>query len=67
MLPGDAIISRQEFPDHQDVGIPNYLYNLDPERLPLVIYEHPALLATHSLAGEIGALAFAVEDTCRVS
>ncbi len=67
MLIGDAIVSRREFPDHQDLGIPNYLYNLDPERLPLVIYEHPALLATHPLSGEIDGLAFAVEESCRVS
>lgn len=67
MLVGDAIVSRREFPDHQDGGIPNYLYNLDPERLPLVIYEHPALLATHSLVSEIGGLAFAVEESCRAS
>ena len=62
MLVGDAIVSRREFPDHQDCGIPNYLYNLDPQRLPLVIYEHPTLLATHPLSGEIGGLAFAVEE-----
>lgn len=67
MLVGDAIVSRREFPDHQDRGIPNYLYNLDPERWPLVIYEHPALLATHSLSGEIGGWAFAVEESCRAS
>lgn len=67
ILVGDAIAHRREFPDHQSDGVPNYLYNLDPERLPLVIYEHPALRAAHCLAGQLGGLAFAVEESCRAS
>ncbi|MDQ5909815.1 MAG: hypothetical protein QG599_1910 [Pseudomonadota bacterium] len=67
ILVGDAIARRREFPDHQGDGIPNYLYNLDPQRLPLVIYEHPALAAAHSLAQDLGGLAFAVEAPCRAS
>jgi adenine/guanine phosphoribosyltransferase-like PRPP-binding protein len=67
ILVGDAMTRRWEFPDHQGDGIANYLYNLDPERLPLVIYEHPALQAAHSLAHDLGGMAFAVEEPCRVS
>ena len=67
ILVGDAITQRREFPDHQGDGIPNYLYNLDPQRLPLVIYEHPALAAGHSLAQDLGGLSFAVEESCRAS
>jgi adenine/guanine phosphoribosyltransferase-like PRPP-binding protein len=67
ILVGDAMTRRWEFPDHQGDGIANYLYNLDPERLPLVIYEHPALQAAHSLAHDLRGLAFAVEEPCRVS
>lgn len=67
ILVGDAITRRWEFPDHQGDGITNYLYNLDPERLPVVIYEHPALQAAHSLAHDLGGLAFAVEEPCRAS
>jgi HD-like signal output (HDOD) protein len=67
ILVGDAMTRRWEFPDHQGDAIANYLYNLDPERLPLVIYEHPALQAAHSLAHDLGGLAFAVEEPCRVS
>ena len=67
ILVGDAIRRRREFPDHQGDGIANYLYNLDPERLPVVIYEHPALQAAHSLADDLGGLAFAVEEPCRAS
>ncbi len=67
ILVGDAITRRWEFPDHQGDGIANYLYNLDPERLPVVIYEHPALQAAHSLAHDLGGLAFAVEEPCRAS
>ena len=67
ILIGDAIAQRWEFPDHQGDGIPNYLYNLDPERWPLVIYEHPALAAAHTLAQDLGGLAFAVEVPCRAS
>lgn len=64
ILVGDAIASRREFPDNYGDGIPNYLYNLDPERLPVICYEHPAMLAAHPLAGQIGGLAFAVEEPC---
>ena len=67
ILVGDAIASRLEFPDNYGDGIPNYLYNLDSARLPVVIYEHPAMLAAHPLAGQIGGLAWAVEDPCRAS
>ena len=67
ILVGDAIRRRWEFPDHQGDGIANYLYNLDPERLPVVIYEHSALQAAHSLAHDLGGLAFAVEESCRAS
>ena len=37
ILVGDAIASRREFPDHHGDGIPNYLYNLDADRLPVII------------------------------
>lgn len=67
ILVGDAIVRRREFLDHYGDGVPNYLYNLDPQRLPVVIYEHPAMLAAHSLADELGGLALAVEETCRAS
>lgn len=67
LLVGDAIISRLEFIDHHGAGVANYLYNLDPARLPVVIYEHPALLAAHPLPAQIGGLGFAVEDACRAS
>ena len=61
-LVGDAIASRWEFTDHQGDGIPNYLYNLDPDRLPVVIYEHPALSQAHVLPNMLGGLALAVEE-----
>lgn len=64
ILPGDAIASRYQFPDNYGDGIPNYLYNLDPARLPVVCYEHPAMLAGHSLPGEIGGLALVLEEPC---
>lgn len=67
ILVGDAIASRQEFPDHYGEGIPNYLYNLDPKRWPVIVYEHPALLAAHRLPSLIGGLALAVEEPCRAS
>lgn len=67
ILVGDAITRRWEFPDHQGDGIANYLYNLDPQRLPVVIYEHPALQTAHSLVHELGGLTFAVEESCRAS
>ncbi len=67
ILVGDAIASRREFPDNYGDGIPNYLYNLDPDRLPVIVYEHPAMLATHPLPGLIGGLALAVEEPCRAS
>ncbi len=63
ILMGDAMTSRCEFPDPYGEGICNYLYNLDLARLPIIIYEHTALLAASSLAGEIGGLAFAVEES----
>jgi adenine/guanine phosphoribosyltransferase-like PRPP-binding protein len=64
ILMGDAIASRREFPDNYGDGIANYLYNLDPERLPIICYEHPVMLAGYPLAGEIGGLALAVEEPC---
>ena len=64
ILVGDAIASRREFPDHHGDGIPNYLYNLDPSRLPVVIYEHPTLSAAHELPSLIGGLALAAEEPC---
>ncbi len=67
ILLGDAIRRRWEFPDHQGDGMVNYLYNLEPERLPVVIYEHPALPAAHTLAQDLRGLAFAVEEPCRAS
>ncbi|MCB1920641.1 MAG: phosphoribosyltransferase domain-containing protein [Candidatus Competibacteraceae bacterium] len=62
ILVGDAIAIRWEFTDHQGDGIPNYLYNLDPDRLPVVIYEHPALSQAHVLPNMLGGLALAVEE-----
>ncbi|MCC8999110.1 MAG: phosphoribosyltransferase family protein [Candidatus Contendobacter sp.] len=67
ILVGDAIARRREFLDNYGDGIPNYLYNLDPARLPVIVYEHPAMLAAHSLAGDLGGLALAVEESCRAS
>ncbi|HRY16637.1 MAG: phosphoribosyltransferase domain-containing protein [Candidatus Competibacteraceae bacterium] len=65
ILVGDAIASRWEFTDHQGDGIPNYLYNLDADRLPVVIYEHPAMPELHALPNALGGLALAVEEPCR--
>jgi adenine/guanine phosphoribosyltransferase-like PRPP-binding protein len=62
ILVGDAIASRWEFPDHYGDGIPNYLYNLDPSRLPVVVYEHPALSAAHGLPSLIDGLALTGEE-----
>ncbi|PIE82821.1 MAG: hypothetical protein CSA09_04525 [Candidatus Contendobacter odensis] len=67
ILIGDAITDRHEFLDNYGDGIPNYLYNLDPERLPVVIYEHADMLDTHLLPNLIKGLAFAVEESCHVS
>lgn len=67
ILVGDAIASRREFPDNYGDGIPNYLYNLESDRLPVIVYEHPAMPATHPLPGEIGGHAFTVEEPCRES
>ncbi|CDH47179.1 phosphoribosyltransferase domain-containing protein [Candidatus Contendibacter odensensis] len=67
ILVGDAIACRREFLDNYGDGIPNYLYNLDPVRLPVIVYEHPAMLAAHSLADDLGGLAVAVEESCRAS
>jgi hypothetical protein len=64
ILVGDAIASRLEFPDNYGDGIPNYLYNLDPKRLPVICYEHPAMPTAHPLPGKIGGLALAVEEPC---
>jgi hypothetical protein len=65
ILVGDAIASRREFIDHHGDGIPNYLYNLDSDRLPVVIYEHPAMPELHALPSTLGGLAIAVEEPCR--
>lgn len=67
ILVGDAMTHRREFLDPYGEGIANYLYNLDPARLPVIVYEHPALLADHFLADEIGGLAFVMEESCRAS
>ncbi|HRD66310.1 MAG TPA: phosphoribosyltransferase domain-containing protein [Candidatus Competibacter sp.] len=67
ILVGDAIASRREFLDNYGDGIPNYLYNFDPRRLPIICYEHPAMPATHSLPDEIGGLALVTEEPCRAS
>ncbi|MGB5062439.1 MAG: phosphoribosyltransferase domain-containing protein [Candidatus Competibacter sp.] len=67
IMVGDAIASRCEFPDHYGDGIPNYLYNLDADRLPVIIYEHATMPATHTLPGLLDGLAFAVEESCRAS
>lgn len=67
IMVGDAIASRREFPDHHGDGIPNYLYNLDAGRLPVIIYEHATMPAAHALPGLLGGLAFAVEESCRAS
>ena len=63
ILVGDAIKSRLEFWDHYGEGIPNYLYNLDPQRLAVVCYEHPTLLKNHHLADDLGGLAWVTEPT----
>jgi hypothetical protein len=67
ILVGDAIASRHEFLGHHGEGIPNYLYNLDLDRLPVVIYEHPDLPGMHTLPNAMKGLALAVEESCRVS
>jgi hypothetical protein len=67
ILIGDAIVSRREFPDHCGDGITNYLYNLDPTRFPVVVYEHPAMPAQHPLSGEMGGWALAVDEPCHAS
>lgn len=66
ILVGDAIANRWEFTDHHGDGIPNYLYNLDSDRLPVVIYEHSALSQAHALPNMLGGLAVTVEEPCRV-
>ncbi len=53
ILVGDAIISRREFADNYGDGIPNYLYNFDSSRWPIVIYEHPNMLETHALVNDL--------------
>ncbi len=67
ILVGDAIASRREFLDNYGDGLPNYLYNLDSDRLPVVIYEHPAMLDLHSLADELDGQAFCGETACLAS
>lgn len=67
ILVGDAIISRREFIDNYGDSIPNYLYNLDSNRLPVVIYEHPTMLDTHSLTTDLNGLALCGETLCRAS
>ena len=67
ILVGDAIASRREFVDNYGDGIPNYLYNLDPRRLPILCYEHPAMPAAQVLAEEIGGLTLVTEPPCRTS
>lgn len=63
ILVGDAISSRLEFLDHSGDPIPNYLYNLDPQRLPIFCYEHPAMLKNQTLAHDLGGLAWVTEPT----
>ena len=67
ILVGDAIASRREFLDNYGDGLPNYLYNLDSDRLPMVIYEHPAMPDLHSLADELDGQAFCGETVCLAS
>jgi hypothetical protein len=61
ILVGDAIHSRCEFIDNYGDGIPNYLYNIDLERLPIICYEHPMMPTLHPLAQQIGGLAWVTE------
>jgi len=61
ILVGDAISSRREFPDNYGDGIPNYLYNLDDKRLPIICYEHPTMPSRHPLVDQIGALTWITE------
>lgn len=63
ILVGDAIASRYEFLDNYGDGIPNYLYNLKADRLPIVCYEHPAMPAAHGLADQLGGLSLVTEVT----
>jgi len=65
ILVGDAITRRYEFLDNYGDGIPNYLYNLDPDRLPVVCYEHPAMVAEPTLPSHIGGLSWVTEPACR--
>ena len=67
ILVGNAIANRREFLDNYGDSIPNYLYNLDSNRSPMVIYEHSAMLANHSLANDLNGLALHGEVSCRVS
>lgn len=62
ILRGDAIVSRLEFPDHCGDGIPNYLYNLEAHRLPVICYEHPTMPTLHPLAEQIGGLPLVTES-----
>ncbi len=59
---GNAIHSRCEFIDNYGDGIPNYLYNLDAERLAIICYEHPTMPALHALAPQIGGIAWVTEQ-----
>lgn len=65
ILVGDAITSRCEFLDNYGDGIPNYLYNLDPSRLPVICYEHPVMLTEPLLATQIGGFSRVTEPACR--
>jgi len=67
ILVGDAIQSRHEFLDPYGDGMVNYLYNLAPERLPILCYEHPALVGWHTLADQLGGLAWMTEPLCPAS
>ncbi len=61
ILMGDAIASQRQFMDNYGDDIPNYLYNLDTDRLPIVIYEHLAMLDKHPLASSLSGVAFCGE------
>ena len=64
ILVGDAIQSRREFLDPYGDGMVNYLYNLAPERCPILCYEHPGLTGWQALADALGGLAWMTEPVC---